>query len=63
MLLAAVLLVIVTTVLIPYLPPVAEAFRATPLDPGEWLVVALIAVAPALLAEVVKTVRHTRWVA
>jgi magnesium-transporting ATPase (P-type) len=63
MLLAAVLLVIVTTVVIPYLPPVAEAFRATPLDPGEWLVVALIAVAPALLAEAVKTVRHTRWVA
>jgi Ca2+-transporting ATPase len=63
MLLAAVVLVIVTTVVIPYLPPVAEAFRATPLDPGEWLVVAIIAVAPALLAEAVKTVRHTRWVA
>lgn len=63
LLLGAVILVIGITIVIPYLPPVAEAFRATPLDPGEWLVVALIAVAPALLAEVVRTTRRGRWVA
>ncbi len=64
LLLGAVGLVIVSTAVIPYLPPLAEAFRATPLDAGEWLVVALIAITPALLAEVVRTVRPgTRWVA
>lgn len=62
-LLAAVSLVIATTILIPFVPPLAEAFRATPLDAGEWLVVAIIALVPAVVAEAIRSVWHTRWVA
>ena len=43
--------------LIPYVPPLAEAFRATPLDAADWLLVALIAFAPAVVAEVVALAR------
>jgi Ca2+-transporting ATPase len=47
---------------IPYLPPLAEAFQATPLSAGEWFVVAIIALAPAVVAEVMR--RSGRlWVA
>ncbi len=63
LLLGAVVLVIFTTVAIPFVPFGAEAFHATPLDPGEWLIVACIALAPALLAEGVRTRFHARWVA
>jgi hypothetical protein len=50
---------------IPYLPWLAEAFHATPLDALDWAIVAVVALAPALLAEVVRTVRggRTIWVA
>ena len=47
---------------IPYLPPLAAAFRASPLDPIEWAVVGGIAFAPALLAEVIRRLGRT-WVA
>jgi hypothetical protein len=47
---------------IPYLPPLAEAFQATPLSAVEWFVVAIIALAPAVVAEVMR--RSGRlWVA
>jgi len=48
---------------IPYLPPVAEAFRASPLSVLELIIVALIAVGPTLIAEVVRSARRTMWVA
>ena len=47
------------------IPLLAETFRATPLEPSDWAIVAVVAFAPALLAEVVRTVRggRTVWVA
>jgi Ca2+-transporting ATPase len=51
--------------LIPYVPALAEAFHATPIDPGEWLVVALVAFVPALAAELIRWRGRGRviWVA
>jgi magnesium-transporting ATPase (P-type) len=57
------ILVAAVHVAIPYVPPLAEAFRATPLDPSEWLLVGLIALAPAVVAEVVKAISGREWVA
>lgn len=56
---------IAVQVLIPYVPPLAEAFRATPLAPHEWLLVGVVAFAPALAAEVARTIRRGQatWVA
>jgi Ca2+-transporting ATPase len=56
-------LVAMVHVAIPYVPPLAEAFRATPLGPTEWLLVGLVALAPAVVAEVVKAVSGREWVA
>ncbi|HSM38949.1 MAG TPA: cation transporting ATPase C-terminal domain-containing protein, partial [Candidatus Limnocylindrales bacterium] len=61
-LLAAAALVLVIQVAIPYLPPLADAFRASPLDAAEWGIVVAIALAPALVADVVRRLGHT-WVA
>ncbi len=52
-----------TQALIPFVSPLAEAFRATSLDASDWLLVAAVALAPAVLAEIVRTVRATSWVA
>ncbi|MFL5684404.1 MAG: HAD-IC family P-type ATPase, partial [Chloroflexota bacterium] len=62
-LLAAGLIVIGVQVAIPQIPLLAEAFRATPLDATDWLLVAVIALAPALLAELVRTVTGRTWIA
>jgi Ca2+-transporting ATPase len=59
---AAVLLVIAIQAAIPYLPPLASAFRASPLSAAEWALVALVAIAPAALAQVARARGH-RWVA
>jgi hypothetical protein len=48
---------------IPFVPLLAEAFHATPLDASDWAVVAVIALLPAILAEVVRTVTKRTWVA
>ena len=40
---------------IPYVPPLAEAFRATPLDGLELALVALIEIVPAVVAETVRS--------
>jgi Ca2+-transporting ATPase len=48
---------------IPYLPPLAAAFRASPLDGIELVVVALMAVGPAIVSEAVRSARRTVWVA
>jgi len=62
-LLAACLFVLALQVTIPFVPPLASAFRATPLDASDWLIVAAIALAPAALAEVIRAVSHKEWVA
>lgn len=61
---AMVVVAIGIQVAIPYLPPLAGAFRATPLDALDWALVTLVAVAPAVVAEVARTVRRSAaWVA
>jgi Ca2+-transporting ATPase len=62
-LLAMGVVVVAIQVLIPHVPLLAEAFRATPLSPEDWLLVAVIAVAPAVVAEIVRTTRGALWVA
>jgi Ca2+-transporting ATPase len=62
-LLAACLLVVVIQVAIPYIPLFAAAFRATPLDASDWSIIAVIALAPAIVAEIVKAVTGREWVA
>jgi calcium-translocating P-type ATPase len=62
-LLGAVVLVLVIQAAIPFVPPLAEAFRATPLSLADWALVAVVAAAPALFAEAWRTGRGTRWVA
>jgi magnesium-transporting ATPase (P-type) len=47
---------------IPYVPPLADVFRASPLSPAEWAIVAAVALAPAVVADVVRRVGRT-WVA
>jgi Ca2+-transporting ATPase len=56
-------IVIAVQVLIPYVPVLADAFRATPLDSMEWAVVAFVALAPAVLAEIIRTATGRAWVA
>jgi Ca2+-transporting ATPase len=49
---------------IPYVPYLAEAFHAVPLTAGEWALVAAVALAPAALAELVRTrTTGVPWVA
>jgi len=55
LLLGACLAAVAIQVVIPYVPPLAEAFRATTLDIADWLLVALVAFVPAAAAEVVRT--------
>jgi Ca2+-transporting ATPase len=62
-LLGACVLVVLIQAAIPLVPPLAEAFRAVPLSPSEWALVAAVALAPALLAEVVRARGHRPWVA
>jgi magnesium-transporting ATPase (P-type) len=51
-LLAAAIGAVAIQVLIPYVPPLADAFRATPLDLADWLLVAVVAFVPAIAAEI-----------
>jgi Ca2+-transporting ATPase len=64
-LIAACLFAVAVQIAIPYVPPLAEAFRATPLDLGDWLLVALVAFVPAVVAELVRMRGSGRvvWVA
>jgi Ca2+-transporting ATPase len=48
---------------IPHLPPLAEAFRATPLDALELALVAVVAVGPAAVAEGIRARTRSAWVA
>jgi len=64
-LLAVCLAAVAIQFVIPYVPILAESFRAVPLDVGEWVVVAIVAFIPAVAAEVVRTLGRGRvlWVA
>jgi Ca2+-transporting ATPase len=62
-LLAAGVVIVVIQVAIPAIPPLAEAFRATPLTGLEWLLIAVIALAPALVGELVRARGRGPWVA
>jgi len=60
----ACVLVIAIQALIPVIPGLSQAFHSTPLDAMDWALVAIIAVAPALLAWAVRARRRgTVWVA
>jgi Ca2+-transporting ATPase len=48
---------------IPYIAPLAETFRASPLDPTELALIAVIAVVPAIAADVIRRLTRTVWVA
>ncbi|HTK45494.1 MAG TPA: HAD-IC family P-type ATPase [Patescibacteria group bacterium] len=62
-LLVACLAVVAVQAAIPLVPGLADAFRAEPLSLAEWALVAAIAVAPALFAELVRATRRVAWVA
>jgi Ca2+-transporting ATPase len=62
-LLGACLLTVVVQAIIPTIPPLADAFRATPLDGLDWLLVAVIALAPAVVGELVRMRWRGLWVA
>ena len=63
LLLVACVLTILVQAAIPLVAPLQEAFHATPLDGADWVLVALIALAPALVAETVRTFGRRDWVA
>ncbi len=58
----ACLVAVAIQVAIPYLGPVASAFRASPLDLEEWVIVAAIALVPAIIADLIRR-RRQLWVA
>ena len=64
-LLGACLAAVAIQALIPYVPALSDAFHATPLDVIDWVLVAVIAFTPAVIAEAARTIRHGRtlWVA
>jgi Ca2+-transporting ATPase len=63
LLLSACIAVIVIQALIPLVPALADAFRGVSLTLPEWGLVAVIALVPAILAEVIRSTRRTSWVA
>ena len=62
-LLGACILTVAVQVLIPVVPPLAYAFQASPLSVEEWVLVAVIAIAPAVVAEIIRRVGRGPWVA
>jgi P-type Ca2+ transporter type 2C len=64
LLLAACVAVVGIQALIPSIPPLAAAFRATRLDALDWLLVAFVAAVPAIVAELARTFGRGRvWIA
>ena len=63
LLLAGGIVCVIVQIAIPFVPPLKEAFQATPLDAFDWLLVAAVALAPAAVAEVYRALRHRPWVA
>jgi Ca2+-transporting ATPase len=63
LLLAGGVAVVAIQLAIPFIPTVGEVFRAVPLGAGDWLLVGIVALGPALLAEMIRTIRRGAWVA
>jgi cation-transporting ATPase F len=63
LLLVACLAVVAIQAAIPLVPALADAFRAEPLAPAEWGLVAVIALGPAVVAEVLRGWGRRVWVA
>jgi hypothetical protein len=63
LLLAGGILCIGIQVAIPYIPGISDMFHATVLDAADWVLVAIVALAPAVVAEVYRAIRHRPWVA
>ncbi|HEU4672063.1 MAG TPA: HAD-IC family P-type ATPase, partial [Candidatus Limnocylindrales bacterium] len=63
LLLAMVVGVVAVQAALPFVPPLAEAFRATPLDAADWALVAVVAFGPAILAQLVRAAGGRTWVA
>ena len=62
-LLAAGIVVIAIQAIIPAVPVLADAFRASSLGLSDWALVAVIALAPALVAQLVRAVTGRTWIA
>jgi Ca2+-transporting ATPase len=62
-LLAAAIAVVVIQVAIPYVPALADAFRAQPLGLLDWVLVAVVALAPAVVVNVVRARTGRAWIA
>jgi Ca2+-transporting ATPase len=62
-LLVACVAVVAIQAVMPYVPALADAFRAVPLGPVEWALVAAVALGPALVAEVARSGGRRTWVA
>ena len=60
-LLAAALITVAVQLAMPYVPALADAFRAQPLDALEWALVAVVALGPALVAQLAPRPRRA-WV-
>ncbi len=56
-------LVVLIQAAIPFVPALADAFRASGLDLREWLLIAFVALLPAIAAELVRARGRTVWVA
>ena len=61
-LLVAAVVVVGIQVLIPSVPALATAFHATALDPLDWVLVAIVALAPALVAQLLRAATGREWV-
>jgi Ca2+-transporting ATPase len=57
------ILCVAIQIVIPFVPALAEAFQATPLDLADWGLVAIVALVPALFAEAYRAVLRRPWVA
>jgi Ca2+-transporting ATPase len=62
-LLAAGIAVVAIQAIIPAVPILSDAFRATGLDGSDWLLVGAIALAPAVLAQVMRAATGRPWIA
>jgi Ca2+-transporting ATPase len=62
-LLLACLVVLAIQVTIPFVPPLAVAFHASPLSWAEWGIIGGLALLPAAIAEVMRSARGREWVA
>ncbi|HJP88747.1 MAG TPA: HAD-IC family P-type ATPase [Candidatus Limnocylindrales bacterium] len=62
-LLGAAIAVVVVQAAMPFVPALADAFRAQPLDLVDWTLVAAVVLAPAVVAQVIRRQRRGPWVA